>query len=893
MPEPKWNPVQEVRQKYPGLKDWPDSRILENLSDPTRFRTAFPQYAHLGDDVIKRNIGDLQKGMDFTANPKGEGLYKRVQDASKAGYRMIQQDMRKYARDTAADPNAGQGVNLPAGVRVAGRNAAGRPILEPEENAKPEGSAAGRLASSFGKVFSDAASGLYHIVADEPQTLEEIGIAAAYPTDPMQARVALAAYRAGVKPAIEQGKQAVSEFKQAQAATPWTENRPGKVSPVAYQHRQLALGHALGAAIPVLGPAAAQLGEQLGTQVGEGDIAGAVGTAAGNILLYEAPHLLGKIKGGIADAGRTPAEALTNTGPRQLKELAEKTVKANADAAKEAAEKNAKAAQEHLEKTQEALHKTRGSELEAEAANKEAKVKAAEQARNEARAHQKAVEEVRQHNDRVLKERKKREQAQQKLNKSSQDLQQKIETAKAKAKAADDAAWDTWREKVGAAEIPSDSIVDQIKASKNTISDPEDVAEFRKVLKEAKPSGAEASELQSTRDSIAKQNHFGKDYESSSPENKKAIDRIVAYIGLDPDAEGAEASKPVNAVRLHIWKTQLEYAVRNATRGNVRYAIGQVLDKVRDMETQLSENAGAGKELAEARALHGPYKETFVNSTAEPRTVAGNVQAKVAPEYTKEAGLTKQLEMLGNYDSSIPQLASHIDNLREGLAALPKDEPLREQIKPLPPAPEPAPKPKLKEPERAPIPERPEEITPERKTLGPAEIQASRAEQVRTSAEQLRQLGKRRAINSLFYTTPTAILSTLLGHPGYAITEVAMAPVILAGSHALANLLDKPGVVEWLGKVTPKDVAAFEQLPAAEKTVFTQNLRQMVDEAQKKKIAISPTLRAFVTSAVVSAGTPKTLKELREEVQRRQQEQMQPPTPTAVPEPTEPETDTY
>jgi len=88
MPEPKWNPVQEVRQKYPGLKDWPDSRILENLSDPTRFRTAFPQYAHLGDDVIKRNIGDLQKGMDFTANPK-----------------------------------AGQGVNLPAGVRVAGRNA--------------------------------------------------------------------------------------------------------------------------------------------------------------------------------------------------------------------------------------------------------------------------------------------------------------------------------------------------------------------------------------------------------------------------------------------------------------------------------------------------------------------------------------------------------------------------------------------------------------------------------------------------------------------------------------------------------------------------------------------------------------------------------------------------
>lgn len=796
--------------------------------------------------------------------------YSLVRDASQSGYRMTDPAViRKYVTDAAADPNL-KNLSPAPGVRVVGKNAAGQPILAPEGQEGGKAPAWQRFVSSTGQVLSGAAKGLYHGVADEPTTPEEVAVESAFPNDPVRGRAALIAYRTGIAPSIEQGKQAVSEFKKAGAATPWTETRPSRVTPQAYAHRQLAAGHALAAALPVVGPWAAQVGEQVGTQVGSGDIAGAAGTAAGNVALYAAPHAIKGAARLAPAAVRTTAEALTSTGPRELKKLAEQTIKANTKAAEEAAKENAAAAQRHLEQTQEALHKTRGTELTAETADKQAKLTAAEKARDEARVHQAAVEEVRQHNDRVMKERAKRQQTQQKLDVAGQELQQKIEAARAKAKAADDAAWDTWRNKVGTAEIPSDAIVDQINASKS-VMDPEDVAEFRKVLKETKPAGAEASELQSTRDSIAKQNGLGKSYDEASPENKKAIDEIVNRLGLDADEAGAEAAKPVNAQRLHVWKTQLEYAVRHATRGNVRYAIGQVLDRVRDTETNLSETAEAGKELADARALHGPYKDTFVNPPTEPRTVAGTVQAKVAPEFTKEAGLTKQIEMLGNYDPSIPQLATHIDNLREGLAALPKEAPLREQLKPLPPPPEPVAKPTPSKPERVAPPERPTEVEPVRKTISPEDLRAHLTGQVGTAAEELRRLGIRRAINALFYTTPAAVLSTLLGHPGWALTETAMAPVILVGSHALANLLDKPEVAAWIGKVTASDVAAFEKLPPTEKAVFTQNLRQLVEGAEKKKIAISPLLTAFVAGSAATAKTPKTLKQLREEAQQRQQ----------------------
>jgi len=818
-------------------------------------------------------------------------------------------------------------TNLPSGVRISGTNAAGRSIYAPVEQPKPTGSAWGRLASSAGAAIGGAVSGLYHGVVEGPQNPEEAK---------WDRRGLLTTYRMLIAPAKEQAQQAASEFKQAQAATPWTSFHP---SPRAKEHREKAVAHTLAAIIPGAGPLAAQVSEQAATQYGTGDVAGAAGTLAGNAALFAMPKVAGAAGRLVPRVGRSAVEALSDTGPGGLKRMAQETIKANADAAEKAARDNADAAKKHLEKTKEAIHETAGRERayagKVKSANELAREKhAAETAKvKEANArivkkhadqrlqamkknketlakYTDEVAKVQKDNADVLRDVAKRKETQQKLGLAEQELDQKIKTQKTEAKADDDAAWKAWREKVGTPTTPSDEIVAEIKASTSSM-DPEDVTEFRRVLKETRPDIADMSEVQATRDEIVKGNKWAENYENASPQVKQATDKVIADLGLDPD-EAALQTKPIGALRLHVIKTQLEYAVRNATRGNVRYAIGRVLDKVRDAETALSKEAGADEELAVARKLHGPYKDTFVNSPNEPATVASTVQAKVTPEFKKESMLKKQLAMLGKYDASIPQLAEHIDNLRRGLKELPEEGPLREKLKPLPPAPKleeipapptlgdvregyrlqqepvaPAPAEEtIERPERVEHPNRPEEITPKVQTIGPKEYRAKQTAQAQAAAEQLRRLGVRRALNALFYTVPGAALSTLLGHPGWAIAEVAQAPVVLLGSHALANLLERPEFAKWVGTVTPKVLQQIDKLPPEERAVFTQNMRQAVNAAQKKRMRISPALTAYV---VGSAATTKTPKQLREEAQRLQQQGQQ-QTQEETPEPTDEET---
>jgi len=179
----------------------------------------------------------------------------------------------------------------------------------------------------------------------------------------------------------------------------------------------------------------------------------------------------------------------------------------------------------------------------------------------------------------------------------------------------------------------------------------------------------------------------------------------------------------------------------------------------------------------------------------------------------------------------------------------------------------------VEQPERVAPPERPTEAVAERKTISPEDILTSRKEAVAAMVKSLREQGVRRTINALFYTTPGAILAKLLGRPGYAAMEIAMAPAILAGSHVLANLLDRPEVVSWISKVTPKDLALIKDLPEEQKAVFTQNLGELVKDAQKRKLPVSRALTALVVGGGAAATTPKTLQQLRKEALQLQQQQ--------------------
>src|SRR5690349_436141 len=65
-----WNPVDQARKKFPGLSDWSDDQIYQNLSTPDGFRSAFPEYSTLDDNTIQKNVSQFAPAAASVAPPK-------------------------------------------------------------------------------------------------------------------------------------------------------------------------------------------------------------------------------------------------------------------------------------------------------------------------------------------------------------------------------------------------------------------------------------------------------------------------------------------------------------------------------------------------------------------------------------------------------------------------------------------------------------------------------------------------------------------------------------------------------------------------------------------------------------------------------------------------------
>jgi hypothetical protein len=185
--------------------------------------------------------------------------------------RTIQADGRIITVPDDATPEEVNRIVGPTPKAATGRPSAALPLQE-------------GFLSSLAAPFVGAAQGAWHTVTDEPRDAVEKAASWISGVLPLK--------RAVIDPAIDQGKQAANEFRQANAATPWYSMRP---SPTAVDHRELALGHGLAAAIPMFGPWAASVGEKEGEQLGTGNYKGAAGTALGNVALLLAPKAAGKI----------------------------------------------------------------------------------------------------------------------------------------------------------------------------------------------------------------------------------------------------------------------------------------------------------------------------------------------------------------------------------------------------------------------------------------------------------------------------------------------------------------------------------------------------------------------------------------------------------------------
>jgi len=818
--------------------------------------------------------------------------------------------------------------SVPKGVRITGKNAAGQAIYAPEETAKPASAAASRFLSSAGQAIGGAVSGLYHGVVEGAQTPEEAK------TQEKAGKAGLVAKRFVVDPMKQQAQQAVSEFQQAQVASPWYALHP---SQAALEHRQKAIAHTLAAALPGVGPWAAQVGEQLGTQIGKGDVAGALGTAAGNIAVYEAPHVVKNVAGAGVAGVRGAAEALTGTGPRGLKKLAESTVKANADAATKAAEVNKQVAQKHLEQTQEALHETAGRETRyagkvktaEDIARQEHAEKVARVRESNARAHARhaaEVERVRKENARIAEkheavskriaeenaaaehtlELRRAEEA--KLQQDTSNYYAKEDATKARAKAATNNAWKPWHDKMAGVMIDGGEISEPLK--KITRLSPE-VARMVNQLTPDPEDAPPESMYAKDRAAIMKSQGYKEDYWDLPPAKRAEVDKIASSNGFEPEPIdfNPEPGKPIPAEQIHRAKSIVGQNVYSGKyEGPLEGEMKQFLKVLDQAETRASMKADALDDLKSARAETQKYQKAFGRERHTPKTQDEIRKKEANPEQFNEENDRERLDAAQVYDPSLVKDYEKVQARRAQLKKMPVEDQLRKGQKqiPAPPSvddwragyrlqkePEPPsmddlrsgyrlksePEPPVpatetvEQPERVAPPERPTEAVAERKTISPEDILTSRKEAVAAMVKSLREQGVRRTINALFYTTPGAILAKLLGRPGYAAMEIAMAPAILAGSHVLANLLDRPEVVSWISKVTPKDLALIKDLPEEQKAVFTQNLGELVKDAQKRKLPVSRALTALVVGGGAAATTPKTLQQLRKEALQLQQQQ--------------------
>jgi hypothetical protein len=459
---------------------------------------------------------------------------------------------------------------------------------------------------------------------------------------------------------------------------------------------------------------------------------------------------------------------------------------------------------------------------------------------------------------------------------SSREYNQRIDQAEVNAKAANDAAWDAFRRKTAGAETSPGPIVDAIH---NTISsmDPPDVVQFKKILKETPPPPTEVERL---KDEVA-QGAGAKDYASADKKVQKMADEAVTQMQLDPDATNDYA--PVNGNRLHVWKTQLEYAIRK-TQGNVQYGIGKVLDTVRDTQNQLAAQAGASPELTTARSLHGPYKDTFVNSPNEPPTVASSLKRDVTPEMVKADSLEKRLGMAGNYDPQIPVLASHIQTVEANLKALKDIKPVALPTPPTPNvapdyvAPQPKPpnvvnppnyqttyQPKPYKPDVQPKLVEPKVTTPEEQGGGqppyPVQdvditaIENGLFRKTQVAFNKFNKFTLQRLVSSPIGGLLGAAAGYSVGHPilgglvGTAATEYAM--------NRFPHLLETPGFRDYLHRMPGEDVAILQRVDNAPRIQIINSLNQAISQAaaQGNPIKVSPDLALFLAQgAGVGAG---------------------------------------
>lgn len=108
MPEEIFNPAAEAKRRWPGLAQMTDDQVFERLSDPVKFRSAFPELERLPDETIIKNVTRFRRLHTGAVGPSATG-----QTLSPTGALAVRQNPKEAVAKLA--PAVGEFIGSTAG----------------------------------------------------------------------------------------------------------------------------------------------------------------------------------------------------------------------------------------------------------------------------------------------------------------------------------------------------------------------------------------------------------------------------------------------------------------------------------------------------------------------------------------------------------------------------------------------------------------------------------------------------------------------------------------------------------------------------------------------------------------------------------------------------------
>lgn len=252
--------------------------------------------------------------------------------------------------------------------------------------------------------------------------------------------------------------------------------------------------------------------------------------------------------------------------------------------------------------------------------------------------------------------------------------------------------------------------------------------------------------------------------------------------------------------------------------GDVFHAYKGLQEQITNEMQRIADANGQGEQFRDARDYYRRYAETFIDRGSPVRK---------SLESTERGGVVKALR--GKDQSGIqsvaqfdPEIARRLNTVR-GHA----DEAAGIRVSNAPPKTTPA------------LPPKPATVLPKVSKIGPAEVQGANAEALAKRSDAIRNRGGTWANT---FVILDGIRNAIHGNFAGIGTDIAVRGVFGAGKTALANMLERPDVVNFLTQPTPQQIAAIPpelrgDFPAIIKTAQTQGIK------------VSPTLLAAFGSA--------------------------------------------